>query len=159
MLESLSGTRHRDRQCGPVYVFEYTNSLCKGKWRYETYDIAELKSQYEIYVVHKCKRSYMHRLWRHLSQLRYVKLKVSRPWPLIQSICPQVKTLNLTPITPCLLGGNMCHGENRRSLEIRQYYFSSCYHVSINCNLYQNEEGVRDISLSERHGTAAADAV
>lgn len=49
-----TGTRQRDRQCGLVYVSKYTNSVCKGKWRYETYDIAELKSQYQIYVVHKC---------------------------------------------------------------------------------------------------------
>lgn len=101
----------------------------------------------------------MQRLCRHLTQLRYVTWKVSMAWPLIRSICPQVKTLNLTPITPCLLRGNMCHGKNRRSLKIRQYYFSSCCWVSINCNLYQNEEGGRDISLSERHATAAADAV
>lgn len=44
----------------------------------------------------------MHRLCRHLVQLRYVKWKVSVAWPLIRSICPQVKTLNLIPITPLL---------------------------------------------------------
>lgn len=140
-----------------VYVSKYTNSVCMRKWRYETYDFAELKSQYQIYVVHKCKHSYMHGLCNHVAQLRYVKWKVA--WPLIQSICPRVKTLNLSPITPCLLRGNMCHGQNRRSLEIRQYYFPSCCHVSINCNLYQNEEGGCDISLSETHATAAGDAV
>lgn len=158
-LGSHIGTRQRDRQCGLVYVSKYTNSVCKGKWRYETYETAELKSQYQIYVVHKCKHSYMHRLRRHPAQLRYVKWKVSVAWPLIRSICPQVKILNLTPITPCLLRGNMCHGKNRRSLEIRQYYFSSCCQVLINCNLYQNEEGGCGISLSERHATAAAEAV
>lgn len=135
------GTRQRDRQCGLVYISKYTHWACRGKWRYETYETVGLKSQYQIYVVHKCKHSYMHRPHKHLAQLRNVKWKVSVTWPLIQSICPEVKTLNLTPITPCLLRGNMCHGKNRWSLEIRQYYFSPHYHISINCNLYQNEEG------------------
>lgn len=59
--------------------------------------------------------------------------KVPVVWPLIRSVCPGVKTLNLTCITPCSQRGNMRHGKNRRSLEIRQYYFSSCCHVSITC--------------------------
>lgn len=59
--------------------------------------------------------------------------KVPAVWPWIRSVCPGVKTLNLTRITPCSQRGNMCHGKNRRSLEIRQYYFSSCCHLSITC--------------------------
>lgn len=49
------GTQQRNRQCGLVYVSKYTNLVFKGKWRYETYVIAEQSSQYQIYVAHKCK--------------------------------------------------------------------------------------------------------
>lgn len=59
--------------------------------------------------------------------------QVPMVWPLIRSECPRVRTLNLTRITPCSGRGNMRHGKNGRSLEMRQYYFSSCCHVSITC--------------------------
>lgn len=88
-----------------------------------------------------------------LCEIKYVV------WPLIKSIGPQVRTLNLTGTTPCLQRGNMCHGKSRRSLEIRQYYLSSCCHVLINVAFIKMKEGNTVYHYLKRQAAAAGDAV
>lgn len=113
----------------PVVHCPMKHSCLFKSSRYETYTISRIQD--EVYVMRKCK------LFIGCIGILFswgMRNKVPRVWPLIRSECPRVRTLNLTRITSCSQWGNMCHGKNRRSLEMRRYYFSSCCHVSITCS-------------------------
>lgn len=136
-LRSHIGVGQRNRQCGLVYVSKYTNLVFKGKWRYETYDIAELNSQYQIYVLRKCKCFICEWAATALRSAEVCEMKsicgttsgsIYMPWRPRPLNLSSLTTLSPPPNSPRY----MCHGKNG-GIEIRQYYFSSSCHVSIHC--------------------------